>query len=54
MSFSVFLLSAVQDTPIHHGQCIFIVYGSDGREINKFQQLSKLTEVNFISTTWPH
>ena len=45
---------AVLYTPIHHEQCIFIIYDSAERERNKFQQLSKLSEVKFISTTWPH
>ena len=49
--FFNFLLSAVWYTPIHHEQCIFIIYDSGGRERNKFQQLSKLIEVKFISTT---
>ena len=47
------MLSAVRYTPIHHQQCIFIIYDSAGREKNKFEQLSKLIEVKFIPRTWP-
>ena len=39
---------------IHHEQCIFIYMTQSGRERNNFQQLSKLIELKFISTTWPH
>ena len=30
------------------------LYHSVGRERNNFQQLPKLIELKFISTTWPH
>ena len=54
MNLSIFLLSTIRYTPIRHEQCIFIIYESAGREGNKLQQLSKLIEVKFITTTWPH
>ena len=38
---------------IHHEQRIVIIYDLAGRERNNFQQLSKLIELKFISTTWP-
>ena len=52
MNFSIFLLLAVWYTPLHHEQCVFIIYDLIGRERNKFQQLSKLIEVKFISLAY--
>ena len=38
---------------IHHEQSSIIIYDSAGRERNNFQQLPKLIELKFISTTGP-
>ena len=41
---------------IHHGQYIFIIYDSACQLAEKktIFKLSKLIELKFISTTWPH
>ena len=39
---------------MHHEQCILIICDSAGRERLNFQQLPKLIELKFISTTWLH
>ena len=37
---------------VHHEQCMFIIYDSAGRRRrSNFQQLPKLIEIKFISTT---
>ena len=39
---------------MHHEQYVFIIHDWAGRERNNFQQIPKLIELKFISTTWPH
>ena len=52
MKFSIFLLWVLYPSMvIHDEQGIFIIYDSPGRETNNFEQLSKLNELKFISTT---
>ena len=52
MDFSNFLIWAVWPSVVmHHEQGILIIYDSAGREKYNFQQLSKLIELRFISTT---
>ena len=54
-NFSKFLLWALYPSMvIHHEQCVFVIYDTSGRKRNSSQQLSKLIELKFISTTSRH
>ena len=58
MKFSNFLFWEVYSSMVIHGQHIFIIYVSAGRERKNLQQLIKITNLTKIkqklaSTTWP-
>ena len=52
--FQIFYLGSISQYGNASWICILIIHDSAGRERNNFQQQSKLSELKFISTTWPH